>query len=129
MTNNTLDNVQKNVEGAVDNVTHTFTRKDTHSYKGWLNSDSFLKRAFSILGYQTVASFIIMIPLYALIIGGALLFFGMAGGDRGDNMERGMRYDKEFSGQYRDLNMGGNSDYAEYEPEDAGLMVSTSSLK
>jgi len=32
---------------------------DTHSYKGWLNSDSFLKRAFASLGYQVTATAII----------------------------------------------------------------------
>ena len=37
--------------------------EDTHSYEGWLNSDSFLKRAFSILGYMLVAQMVIQIPL------------------------------------------------------------------
>lgn len=37
-------------------------RKETYSYKGWLNSDSFLKRAFAIFGYG-------LIPL--------LLFYGI----------------------------------------------------
>ena len=40
---------------------------DTYSYKGWLNSDSFLKRAFATYGYVMVASLIIMLPLYAII--------------------------------------------------------------
>ena len=42
--------------------------KDTHSYKGWLNSDSFLKRAFSIYGYMMVAGLIIMIPFYIIML-------------------------------------------------------------
>lgn len=42
--------------------------RDTHSYKGWLNSDSFFKRAFSIYGYMVVASLIIMIPFYILMM-------------------------------------------------------------
>lgn len=33
--------------------------EDTHSYKGWLNSDSFIKRAFASLGYQSVATMMI----------------------------------------------------------------------
>lgn len=41
---------------------------DTHSYKGWLNSDRFLKRAFAIYGYATVASLIIVIPIYIIIL-------------------------------------------------------------
>ncbi|MBI2664385.1 hypothetical protein HYX10_03515 [Candidatus Woesearchaeota archaeon] len=50
-------------------------KADTHSYKGWLNSDSFLKRAFACLGYQTVATLII----YGIFLGVAILivaFFG-----------------------------------------------------
>lgn len=42
--------------------------KDTHSYKGWLNSDNFLKRAFAIYGYMMVAGLIIMIPFYILMM-------------------------------------------------------------
>ncbi|MEK6908927.1 MAG: hypothetical protein AABX23_02660 [Nanoarchaeota archaeon] len=38
--------------------------KDTNSYKGWLNSDSFLKRAFAISGY----SFIPVLIFYGIII-------------------------------------------------------------
>ncbi len=40
---------------------------DTHSYKWWLNSDSFLKRAFAIYGYSMVAAFIILIPFYIVM--------------------------------------------------------------
>lgn len=43
-------------------------------YKGWLNSNSFLKRAFAIWGYHFVANFIIgiimslvLLPLFAII--------------------------------------------------------------
>ncbi len=43
---------------------------DTHSYKGWLNSDSFLKRALAVIGYSTVGTLII----YAAI-GIIVLFF------------------------------------------------------
>jgi hypothetical protein len=49
---------------------------DTHSYKGWLNSDSFFKRAFAIFGYNAVATLIIQIPLMliAFVIMGTMLF-------------------------------------------------------
>ena len=53
-------------------------KKDTHNYKGWLNSDNFLKRAFAILGYSTVASLIIygvflfLVLIFAIL--GGLLF-------------------------------------------------------
>lgn len=49
-------------------VVQTTTKPvDTHSYKGWLNSDKFLKRCLAIYGYSIVAAFIIMIPLYIII--------------------------------------------------------------
>jgi len=56
--------------------------EDRHSYKGWLNSDSFLKRAFAIVGYQAVAGLIIysiilgIILIFALLFGGIGLLFG-----------------------------------------------------
>lgn len=37
---------------------------DTHSYKGWLNSDSFMKRALAVVGYSTAGTLI----LYAIIL-------------------------------------------------------------
>ena len=43
------------------------SKEDTYSYKGWLNSDRFLKRAFACLGYQMVAGLIIAIPFYAIM--------------------------------------------------------------
>ncbi len=43
---------------------------DTHSYKGWLNSDSFIKRALAVIGYSTVGTLII----YAAV-GMIVLFF------------------------------------------------------
>ena len=48
--------------------------KDTYSYKGWLNSDHFLKRAFAVYGYMLVASLIIIIPIYAIIFIFAIIF-------------------------------------------------------
>jgi len=41
-------------------------KKETHNYKGWLNSDSFLKRAFAVFGYSLVPMLIIY-GLLALI--------------------------------------------------------------
>lgn len=52
---------------------------DTHSYKGWLNSDSFLKRAFAITGYNFVASLIISIPFYIITLIAGFALFGMMG--------------------------------------------------
>jgi len=43
-------------------------KKDTHNYKGWLNSDNFWKRAFAIFGYS-------LIPM--LIIYGILIVIGI----------------------------------------------------
>lgn len=58
------------------------SNEDTHSYKGWLNSDSFLKRAFAITGYQMVAGLIIygiilgIVLIFALLFGGLGMLFG-----------------------------------------------------
>jgi len=45
------------------------SKKDTYSYKGWLTSDSFWKRAFGCLLYQTAA----VVVLYAAFMVVALL--------------------------------------------------------
>lgn len=56
---------------------------DTYSYKGWMTSDYFLKRALGVWGHNLVASLLIM----GIIIGIVLVFaiiaafmFGMASG-------------------------------------------------
>jgi hypothetical protein len=118
--NKTIDKVDEKIE----KMTHH--SKDTHSYKGWLNSDSFLKRSFSILGYSTVASLIIVIPFYIILFTGIMIAFFAFGGD--DMGHKGMRYDKEFSGQYREMNRNSEpetevpeydlSAESEYEGED-----------
>jgi len=45
---------------------------DKNNYKGWLNSDSFLKRAFAVYGYGFTAGLITLIIIwgFAIIIGG-----------------------------------------------------------
>ena len=43
------------------------SKEDTYSYKGWLNSDTFLKRAFAIYGYMMVAGLIVAIPFYIIL--------------------------------------------------------------
>ena len=55
---------------------NTQHKVDTHSYKGWLNSDSFWKRAFAILGYNSAASFLIAIPFYFIMF---VVMFAMMG--------------------------------------------------
>ena len=53
-------------------------KPDTYSYKGWLHSDKFLKRAFAVLGYQMVAVMII----YGILLGVMIvlmLIFGVFG--------------------------------------------------
>ena len=52
--------------------------EDTYSYKGWLTSDNFLKRAFGVLGYNFVAGLIIwaismaVMLVFGLLLGGLL---------------------------------------------------------
>lgn len=41
---------------------------DTHSYKGWLNSNSFVKRALAVWGYQLVGNFIIGLIFLIVVI-------------------------------------------------------------
>lgn len=48
---------------------------DTYSYRGWLNSDSFLKRAFAVWGYHFVAHFIIGVVVSIVMLG----IFALAG--------------------------------------------------
>lgn len=52
-------------------------KRDTYSYKGWLTSDNFLKRAFAVYGYALVAGLIIAIPIYILMFLIMLLFFSL----------------------------------------------------
>jgi hypothetical protein len=51
---------------------------DTHTYKGWLNSDSFMKRSFAIFGYNFVANLIIGIIVFFLGFILAIAFGGLA---------------------------------------------------
>jgi len=43
-------------------------KEETYSYKGWLNSDSFWKRALAVVGYSFVGTFIIYGVLIILIL-------------------------------------------------------------
>jgi cytosine/uracil/thiamine/allantoin permease len=49
--------------------------RDTYQYKGWLNSDSFMKRAFGVWGYSTVAGLILMGLFYLAIL--VLILLGL----------------------------------------------------
>ena len=50
-------------------------KQDNHAYKGWLNSDSFWKRALATYGYAFVGNIIIFIPIFILIA----IFGGLVG--------------------------------------------------
>jgi hypothetical protein len=55
---------------------------DTYSYKGWMTSDYFLKRAFGALLYQMAAALVvygIILFLILVFIVFAVFVFGMAG--------------------------------------------------
>ena len=54
---------------------------DTYSYQGWLNSDSFWKRAFGIVGYYMAGILAIYLVIMILIVIFAVIasfVFGMA---------------------------------------------------
>jgi len=56
---------------------------DTYSYQGWLNSDSFWKRAFGIFGYSLAASLALYLVLGIVVVLCsviAVFVFGMSGG-------------------------------------------------
>jgi hypothetical protein len=52
--------------------------KDTHSYKGWLNSDSFIKRSLAVAGYSIVGTLILYIPFAIFGILAAVAFIGIS---------------------------------------------------
>ena len=51
---------------------------DNHAYKGWMNSDSFIKRAFGVFGYSFVAGLIVQVVLFVVIFVFAMLIGGTA---------------------------------------------------
>jgi hypothetical protein len=51
---------------------------DSHSYKGWLNSDSFLKRSFGVFFYYCFASIIFSVIFFAIFFI-IILFTGLLG--------------------------------------------------
>ncbi|MFZ2593787.1 MAG: hypothetical protein WAX38_03375 [Minisyncoccia bacterium] len=81
---------------------------ETYSYKGWLNSDSFIKRALGVLGYSFVGSLILYIPfiaLFAFLISGAL-FSGMKNGsfDMDNNQPKYEQVEEAPVGMKLDIN-------------------------
>jgi len=50
-------------------------QEDTHSYNGWLNSDSFLKRMLGIFFYNILAGIVVYlgIILIGILVGGSFL--------------------------------------------------------
>ncbi|MFA5268579.1 MAG: hypothetical protein WC379_11465 [Methanoregula sp.] len=55
---------------------------DTYTYKGWMTSDYFLKRAFGALLYQMAAGLLVyavLIVLFIVFLLFAAFFVGMAG--------------------------------------------------
>jgi len=62
--------MENNTQPATTNIPRP--TDDTYSYRGWLISDSFLKRALAVTGYTIAGQLIIIVPIYIL---GALLLF------------------------------------------------------
>ncbi len=59
---------EKEEKFTVRETSKTKRSKETYSYKGWLNSDCFFKRALAVVGYSMIGTFIIYIPIYIMII-------------------------------------------------------------
>jgi len=55
-----------------------FNKEDTYSYKGWIISDSFIKRSVAIFGYLLVAQFMLSILAWLFMMSvsiiGALIY-------------------------------------------------------
>jgi len=51
-------------------------KKETYSYKGWLNSDNFYKRAFAIFGYSLIPILLFYGAIAALVI--IVIILGLA---------------------------------------------------
>jgi hypothetical protein len=59
-----------------DQSVSDYSKVDKFGYKGWMNSDKFLKRAFGVLGYQMVASCMIQAVIWTIIIFFVAIFGG-----------------------------------------------------
>ncbi len=66
--NETTQTSQSTPSGVVQQTAVAQKPVDTHSYKGWLNSDVFYKRALAVLGYQIAGQIIIGVGFLALFI-------------------------------------------------------------
>ena len=55
-------------------------KPDTYNYKGWLQSDKLIKRAFAVYGHMLVAGLIIAIPLYLLVFVAIVVAYLMGAG-------------------------------------------------
>lgn len=53
-------------------------KKDSYSYRGWLNSDSLWKRVFGVWGHYALAN--ILLGLVAAVVAMLLAFSGMGMG-------------------------------------------------
>ena len=55
-----------------------YKKKDTYKYKGWMNSDYFLKRALGVVGHYVVGALVIYLIILALVLV-FVLVFGLVG--------------------------------------------------
>jgi hypothetical protein len=53
-----------------------YSKEDKFGYKGWMNSDSFLKRSFGVFGYQMVAGCMVQAVVMAIFLFFAVIFGG-----------------------------------------------------
>ena len=54
-------------EGGVT-VLNLFPKEDTYSYRGWIMSDHFWKRAFGIFGYGLAAEIVIFLVMLLIFV-------------------------------------------------------------
>jgi len=60
-----------------NSATNNYSKEDKFAYKGWMNSDSFIKRSFGVFLYNMFAGCLVQVVLTGIILVFALLFGGL----------------------------------------------------
>jgi hypothetical protein len=76
MATNDLVNQIKTLQNSLHLLEQKMQKLEENIPQTWLLSDSFLKRAFAVVGHYFVASLIIAIPFY-IVFGLIMLMFGV----------------------------------------------------
>lgn len=64
----------ENETKSYDSTSANYEKTDKFAYKGWMNSDNFIKRAFGVFGYQMVAGCIVQAVVMTVFVIFAAIF-------------------------------------------------------